>query len=1532
MSFQLYLRPHPRTLILVSHTNALVFKPHARGQYQNEDGSSSRTDGRNLAIVEFLPLDQLDLEGTVKINKSRGVGGVLGLLNIPIGMNPSWHSRLVDPSQLILTFIVLTVLNSWHFLRIVESTKSSEIFLLCVAAATPLPPILPSTCLTPSKVLSVEFHCLSSSLWDDPNIVPSHLYQSESDANQDGYDEGEGEGEDDGFTYSDRQLINGYYEATRNTSSTSLPNPSTPNSSSPGLTLAQQQGIYAHPCDGIKKYIETGTFYFATNGNWDLSKRMAEWDWKGMIEIEQNRWSPRGETEVEQDLVEMEMDGDKAQSLSRCLENFEERFVWNSNILHPLLHFRKNLSPGQRRHFDTERMLVVLIQGFVNVVNLGSRPLPPPGSSGLGGLGGSGGTSLSLISRLSWKRAGARFKTRGVDDEGNVANFVETETILVADNKCMSYVQVRGSVPLFWEQTGTQTFGQKLKITRPQAASQPAFDKHFGDLISKYHGVHAINLLGGGENEKQLSEAYNKHLRSLVKTLKDDPDVEGSVELTPYDFHTAIRIAGHEVVRRDFGSRLGSVVTDREKFGYTVIDRVSGEMLEEQSGVFRVNCMDCLDRTNYVEDVLSSLTIASFLTSLKDTDRPIPPSLFNSAHRELWADNGDALSKIYAGTGALNTSVTRSGKKSLASLFSDASKSVGRAIQATFGDQEKQASIELFLGVFAGQIPVKAYDPVADGISAEMSARIDEYSRPRNLRIYNGTWNLNGRALTAEVEEWLFPPGVPDGDIYAIGFQELVPLNAQQILQTDPAPRRRCETALTKMFAGRSQEYLVLRSEQLVGTTIFVIAQSSLLPFIRNVEGTSKKTGLRGMSGNKGGCAIRLDVWQTSMCFVTSHLAAGHSNVVERNADFHTISSGISFQRGRGIDDHDFVFWCGDFNYRINMSNEDARAAAMMEDLQDLWVNDQLRIAMMEKNAFGDYTEGVITFKPTYKYDIGTDRYDTSEKQRIPAWTDRVLYKGNHELELDRYSRAEIRSSDHRPVYATFNVIAHVVDEEKRKKLLSELAKKAGRDVNHSGVSGEIAADELMKSRPTLQTSRRSTSNIVPTADLVALRRGDSAAPLPLPARDDPSKYTFSPKRERTASSSTSSSLMEDDFVKIRHNLGVRRIPPAIPTLSDGKHSSGQPSEQSQPPRLPKRSGTLPTSSSTSSSTVLTPSPHPLASSKSLSRPVSRSSSRSSLALDPISRGRPRSGSTQLISSSSTGSSSGGQPKLPPRPGSISGSSDNASGDRASTLLVPPSLPVRILTAPISEKKPEGTPQASTTSHRPPPPVPAKKAKSPGASRSSSPSPSPSPFPIAPTPLHAQQQVQAFSSIRSDGGFDDRSWTSSSVPSSISSPVVPRENLASVSTTTTKLSVIEPTATTATTSVAATGAAAESETNGLVKNRIKALSAQFENADLNQKDVSSTSKSTQKPTLKDWLKPYDMKEETTLQSEVATTPPVIQIQSTTVENGFTGSHGAADESGGGIGVTETVKPVSAKSTPKSKPPVPMKPKTLVASP
>jgi hypothetical protein len=74
--------------------------------------------------------------------------------------------------------------------------------------------------------------------------------------------------------------------------------------------------------------------------------------------------------------------------------------------------------------------------------------------------------------------------------------------------------------------------------------------------------------------------------------------------------------------------------------------------------------MSSLDRTNVVQDILSRITLEQYLLLVRR--EWIQSNAIWSYHRELWAENGDALSRIYAGTGALNTSFTRSGKRTIA--------------------------------------------------------------------------------------------------------------------------------------------------------------------------------------------------------------------------------------------------------------------------------------------------------------------------------------------------------------------------------------------------------------------------------------------------------------------------------------------------------------------------------------------------------------------------------------------------------------------------------------------------------------------------------------------------------------------------------------------------------------------------------------------------------------------------------------------------------------------------------------------------
>lgn len=99
---------------------------------------------------------------------------------------------------------------------------------------------------------------------------------------------------------------------------------------------------------------------------------------------------------------------------------------------------------------------------------------------------------------------------------------------------------------------------------------------------------------------------------------------------------------------------------------------------------------------------------------------------------------------------------------------------------------------------------------------------------------------------------------------------------------------------------------------------------------------------MSGIAGNKGAVAIRMDIDNTSLCFVTAHLAAGFANYEERNRDFKTINHGLRFQRNRAIADHDAVIWLGDFNYRIGLSSDKTRKLISNGDYETLYENDQV--------------------------------------------------------------------------------------------------------------------------------------------------------------------------------------------------------------------------------------------------------------------------------------------------------------------------------------------------------------------------------------------------------------------------------------------------------------------------------------------------------------------------------------------------------------------------------------------------------------
>eukprot|EP00756_Hemistasia_phaeocysticola_P008891 Hpha_TRINITY_DN14766_c1_g3::TRINITY_DN14766_c1_g3_i1::g.102393::m.102393 len=236
-------------------------------------------------------------------------------------------------------------------------------------------------------------------------------------------------------------------------------------------------------------------------------------------------------------------------------------------------------------------------------------------------------------------------------------------------------------------------------------------------------------------------------------------------------------------------------------------------------------------------------------------------------------------------------------------------------------------------------------------------------------------------------------------------------------------------------------------------------------------EGIVRRGAAGGLLANKGAVGVRLRLHRTTVAFVNAHLAAHQDKVEVRNADFQGILDTMAFEdedtgETKGLLETDRVFFFGDLNYRVDMPYEVAVRLASSGEIAPLLDCDQLRRQMqlpLSPYSRMKWQEAVPCFAPTYKYDPGTDNYDSSAKKRIPAWCDRVLWwarpyanrlwglsvagrkvrrgaairvDGGGEgsmgdpISLIGFTRGELKQSDHRPVCAFLNVNMSVpVDE-----------------------------------------------------------------------------------------------------------------------------------------------------------------------------------------------------------------------------------------------------------------------------------------------------------------------------------------------------------------------------------------------------------------------------------------------------------------------------------------------------------------------
>uniref|UniRef100_A0A672H3G3 Inositol polyphosphate-5-phosphatase F n=1 Tax=Salarias fasciatus TaxID=181472 RepID=A0A672H3G3_SALFA len=365
--------------------------------------------------------------------------------------------------------------------------------------------------------------------------------------------------------------------------------------------------------------------------------------------------------------------GDSEKSGLPLWKQVDDRFFWNKHMIQDLIDLQVP---------DVDFWVTPIIQGFVQVEELvvnynetsdeerSSPETPPKEITCVDDIHPR--FTVALISRRSRHRAGMRYKRRGVDTDGHVANYVETEQLIHVHSHTLSFVQTRGSVPVFWSQAGYRY------NPRPRLEKEPL--SSLGCCLSVI-----INLVDQGGREKLIGDAYLKQV-----LLYNNPNLT----YVSFDFHEHCRGMKFENVQI-LTDAISDIITDMK---WAWVDQAG--VICKQEGIFRVNCMDCLDRTNVVQAAIARVVMEQQLKKLgvMPPEQPLPLKCYR-IYQVMWANNGDTISRQYAGTAALKGDFTRTGERKLAGVMKDGVNSANRYYLNRFRDAYRQAVIDLMMGL-----------------------------------------------------------------------------------------------------------------------------------------------------------------------------------------------------------------------------------------------------------------------------------------------------------------------------------------------------------------------------------------------------------------------------------------------------------------------------------------------------------------------------------------------------------------------------------------------------------------------------------------------------------------------------------------------------------------------------------------------------------------------------------------------------------------------------------------------------------------
>ncbi|KAK9894154.1 DNase I-like protein [Cystobasidium minutum MCA 4210] len=382
-----------------------------------------------------------------------------------------------------------------------------------------------------------------------------------------------------------------------------------------------------------------------------------------------------------------------------------------------------------------------------------------------------------------------------------------------------------------------------------------------------------------------------------------------------------------------------------------------------------------------------------------------------------------------------------------------------------------------------------------DWLEHSMLKRQPEYSSYRDIKVFIFSWNIDSSkpsdlqndaqsinclsdALQSSLQGAAYRVEPPE--IVVFGLQEVVDLENKKLTAKNMLLGRKKADAMfqdqvshqymrwhdrlvqaVRTAMPADSPYYLQHAENLVGLQTLIFVKTCEKPNVSDAAKISVKTGMGGRYGNKGAILARFVIDDSSICFLNCHLAAGQRATRQRNKDLvNILENKAAFLHpsaalpgvyiggnGQTVFEHEICFLSGDLNYRISLTRSIVTANIRSSNLKLLLDHDQLAKEMKTNQAFRlrSFREADINFLPTYKFDPGTDNYDSSAKERIPAWCDRILYRVHEpSVKSEKIRPLEYRSwsatpSDHKPISGLYSVRIKKMDREKRQRVRDEL-------------------------------------------------------------------------------------------------------------------------------------------------------------------------------------------------------------------------------------------------------------------------------------------------------------------------------------------------------------------------------------------------------------------------------------------------------------------------------------------------------------